>query len=136
MNINRLLIAGVVVYFVSYGIATLGTEVILADQIAPFNVLMRPDADATPFFISMLLGYAVMVGAFCYIFTKGYENKGIGEGVRYGLVMGILLSSTDFIYGIALPVPWSTVIANTILGLVIWLVAGVILAAIYKPKAV
>ena len=135
MNISRLLIAGVVIYFVSYGLATLGSEVILADQFGPFNNLMRPEAETTPFFVAMLVGYAVMVAAFCYIFTKGYENKGIGEGLRYGLVMGILLSSTDFIYGISLPVPWSTVIANTALGLVIWLVAGVILAAIYKPRA-
>ncbi len=29
---------------------------------------------------------------FTYIFTKGYEGKGLMEGIRYGLLVGLLIS--------------------------------------------
>lgn len=135
MNINRLLIAIVVIYFVSYGIATLVAEVIFASQFGEFNSVMRPEAQSGLYLVAMLAGYLVMTTLFCFIFTKGYENKGLAEGARYGLLMGILLASIDWNYAISLPLPMSTVVLNTLLSLLIWVIAGLILAAIYKPKA-
>ena len=134
MNIKRLVIAIVVIYFVSYGIATLYSEVLFADQFAAFNALMRPGAQAGGYLAAMLAGYLVMTSLFCYIFTKGYENKGLAEGLRYGLLMGLLLASIEWNYGISLPLSMTLVILDTILSVFIWTVAGLILAAIYKPR--
>lgn len=134
MNFKRLVIAIVVIYFVSYGIAMLYSEVIFADQFDAFNGIMRPGAQSGMYMAAMLAGYLVMTCLFCFIFTKGYENKGLVEGLRYGLLMGILLASVDWIYGISLPLSMGLVILNTILSIIIWTVAGLILAAIYKPK--
>ena len=42
-----------------------------------------------------------MAGLFTFIFTKGYEGKpGIGEGIRYGLWIGLLLYVPTFITGL------------------------------------
>ncbi|MBB64715.1 MAG: hypothetical protein CMO81_06590 [Waddliaceae bacterium] len=32
---------------------------------------------------------------FSYLFDKGYESKGLGEGVRFGFYMGILIGILD-----------------------------------------
>ena len=136
MNVKRLVIAIVVIYFVAYVIATLYSDVIFKDQYAAFKALTRPDVQSAGYMTAMLLGYLVMTSLFCFIFTKGYENKGLPEGLRYGLLMGILLATADWYYGILLPVSMTLVLLNTILDIIIWTVAGLILAAIYKPKPV
>jgi len=135
VNIKRLVIAIVIIYFVSYGLATLYSEVIFAEQFEAFNNIMRPEAQSGMYLAAMLLGYLVMTSMFCYIFTKGYENKGLAEGARYGLLMGLLLGSVEWVYGVSLPLSMNLVVLNTLLALIIWIVAGLILAAIYKPKA-
>lgn len=134
MNVKRLVIAIVVIYFVAYAIATLYSEVIFADQYAAFNTLIRPGAQSGGYLAAMLLGYLVMTSLFCYIFTRGYENKGLAEGLRYGLLMGVLLATVDLYYGLLLPVSTTLIVLNTLLSIIIWVVAGLILAAIYKPK--
>ena len=133
MNIKRLAIAIIVIYFVSYGIATVFSTVLFPEQFGEFNVIMRPDAQSGPYMAGMLLGYLVMTCLFCYIFTKNYENKGLAEGFRYGLLMGVLIASVGFSYVISLPMSISTVLLDTLLWLIIWIVAGLLLAAIYKP---
>lgn len=50
--------------------------------------------------------------------------------------MGVLLSALEWNYVISLPLPMTLVILDTIMSLIIWIVAGLILAAIYKPKQV
>jgi hypothetical protein len=134
MNTKRLVVAIIIIYFVSYGLATLYTEVIFADQFDAFNSIMRPEPQSGTYMAAMLLGYLVMTSMFCYIFTKGYENKGLAEGVRYGLLMGILLGSVEWVYGISLPLSMTLVVLITLLALIIWVIAGLILAAVYKPK--
>jgi len=135
MNIKRLVVAIIIIYFVSYGLATLYSEVIFAEQFDAFNNIMRPEAQSGLYMTAMLLGYLVMTCMFCYIFTKGYENKGLAEGARYGLLMGLLLGSVEWVYGVSLPLSMNLVVLNTLLALIIWVVAGLILAAIYKPIA-
>ena len=74
---------------------------------------------------------------FCFIFTKGYEEKGILEGVRYGLWIGLLL----FVY--IMFSSWaifkiSKIISFwwLILGVIEMIILGIITAAIYKPAKV
>ena len=134
MNVKRLVIAIVVIYFVSYGLATLYSTVLFADQYDEFTAIMRPGVQSGGYMVAMLVGYLVMTTLFCIIFTKGYENKGLAEGLRYGLLMGLLLTALEWNYVISLPLSMTLVILDSILSLIIWIVAGLILAAIYKPK--
>jgi len=73
---------------------------------------------------------------FCYIFTKGYEKRGMSEGFRYGLLMGLILCLPKLCYDLAnffypAGVVWSWFFLN----LVAVIIAGVLVAALYKPAA-
>ena len=82
------------------------------------------------------IGGLVYAFLFTLIFSKGYEAKGIGEGFRYGLWMGLILSvPSGFDNYAVFPFPLSLIIGQILIGLVSVLVSGLIVAAIYRgPK--
>lgn len=78
---------------------------------------------------------------FTYVFSKGYEGKGIMEGVRYGFYLGVIVSSGfafgtysmfDIGKGLALQWFFYSLIEYIIAGVVVSLVFGQKVAA---PKA-
>ncbi|HKJ82337.1 MAG TPA: hypothetical protein VJ954_09960, partial [Ignavibacteriaceae bacterium] len=75
----------------------------MAEEVAK---LMRPEADIQMWIIIVCdLFYAFF---FTFIFSKGFENKGIMEGVRYGFYIGMLVS-LPMAYGTyaVMPVPYT-----------------------------
>ncbi len=73
---------------------------------------------------------------FTFIFSKGYEKKGIMEGVRYGFYIGVWLSigmslGTDAMIALG---RWLT-IQWFVYGVIEYVIAGAILAMIFKEKA-
>lgn len=135
MNIPRFIIAVIVNYLILWGLAALFYDVLLGDQLAPLTDATLSEEALQPVLVWMLLGYLVMVVLFCLIFLKGYENKGIAEGVRYGLWVGGLLAAGDFVWAIHLQPGVGVALLGAVVSLVMWTIAGAILAAIYKPKA-
>ena len=69
---------------------------------------------------------------FSFIFLKGYENKGIMEGVRYGALIGLLAIPSNLVYYAVMPLPVQLVVLWCVGGLVEMILAGAILAAVYK----
>jgi hypothetical protein len=72
---------------------------------------------------------------FTFIFVKGYENKGLIEGVKYGIYMGIFVSLV-FSYQsyVVYPLPYSLVFQWFLFGLIQCILLGIVAALIYKPK--
>ena len=70
---------------------------------------------------------------FGFIFLKGYEGKGIMEGVRYGVLIGLLAIPTNLIFYAVQPLPIQLVVLWCVGGLMEMILAGAILAAIYRP---
>lgn len=72
---------------------------------------------------------------FTFIFVKGYENKGLIEGVKYGIYMGIFVSLV-FSYQsfVVYPLPYSLVFQWFIYGFIQCIILGLLAALIYKPK--
>ena len=70
---------------------------------------------------------------FTLVFSKGYENKGVMEGVRYGFYIGIWLSS-GMAYGTyaMIEIPYSLALQWFIYGIIEYVIAGVVLALVYK----
>lgn len=72
---------------------------------------------------------------FVFIFVKGYQNRGIMEGIRYGIYIGLF---TSFVYSYGsyavYPLPYSLVLQWFLIGLVQSIILGIITAAVYKPK--
>ena len=71
---------------------------------------------------------------FVYIFAKGYEGKGIMEGVRYGLIIwGFYSIPVTYGQFMAYPIPYSLVWQWLIADLVVLIIIGIVLSLIYKP---
>ncbi|MFQ5347417.1 MAG: hypothetical protein ACE5ED_06190 [Rhodothalassiaceae bacterium] len=132
MNIPRLIAAIVAAYIVLFVLAMLFYEMLFAEQFAVFGQLMGGEG-AEPG-IWAYLGYLLQVVMVAILFVKGYENKGVGEGVRFGVLAGLLLGAVDFTWGVHLAaVPTGTAFLSGVVSFVMWLIAGIVLALVYKP---
>jgi hypothetical protein len=82
------------------------------------------------------LVYLIMSFFFTFVFSKGYEGKGIPEGARYGFFMGMILA-TSMAYGTygSMPIPYSLALKWFLFGLVQYVALGVLLAAVYGRDA-
>ena len=78
------------------------------------------------------LVYLFMAYAFTWIFSKGYEGKGTGEGLRYGFFVG-LLTSTPMAYMsyVTYPIPYSLAMQWFLYGMVQAIVLGLVVAMVY-----
>jgi hypothetical protein len=80
-----------------------------------------------------------LVGSFffTFIFTKGYEGKGIAEGARYGLYMGIWLS-IGMAYGTyaMVAIPYGMTLEWFLLGVAEYVVMGIVASLVYGRKEV
>ena len=81
----------------------------------------------------MIAGQVWLAGVFCWIFLKGYENKGLWEGVRYGLWVALLMTAPWVIMYSVAPYPGMLTWWWIVGGVVEFVVAGGILASVYKP---
>ena len=98
--------------------------------------VMRPESDGTMwiYFVTAL----IVSFFFTLIFSKGYEGKGIAEGVRYGLYVGLLMA-TPMAYDsyASYPLPYSLALQWFIYGVIQYIILGVVVAMVFgsKPKA-
>jgi hypothetical protein len=70
---------------------------------------------------------------FALIFSKGYENKGIMEGVRYGFYVGMIVAS-GFAFGsyASFSIHYPLALQWFIYSLAEYLIAGVVIALVFK----
>jgi hypothetical protein len=107
--------------------------VLLASTYASLTSLWRPDMES-----KMWIMYVVsLVGSFffSFIFSKGYESKGIGEGLRYGFYIGVWMSM-GFAYGTyaMIAIPYSLALQWFIFGVIEYMIAGVVIALVFGTK--
>jgi hypothetical protein len=135
MNTGRYILGSLVVAVYLYIAEWILHGVILSKWYNENLQLFRPEAETGIYLIWMLIGMLILAFGFCYIFLKGYENKGIGEGFRYGLYVAIAFSiSNSLIEFSVFPYPISWMIGWIIGYTVMLILAGIIFAAIYRPK--
>lgn len=83
----------------------------------------------------MIVMTAIFSFFFTYIFAKGYEGKGILEGVRYGIIIGFFWVFVNAYNAFAvIDIPYGLVWSWIIAGFIQTIIAGILLALIYKPK--
>jgi len=94
----------------------------------------RPDMSSKLWIMHVVL----LIGSFffAFIFSKGYENRGIMEGVRYGLYIGIWMS-VGMAYGTytMIDIPYSLTLEWFICGVIEYIIGGIVLALVFRPKA-
>jgi hypothetical protein len=96
--------------------------------------LWRPEAEMKIWLFQVVALFVAYF--FTLIFSKGYEGKGIGEGVRYGFYVGMLMA-VPMAYGSygAMPIPYSLALQWFIYGLIEYVLAGVVVSMVFGKKA-
>ena len=136
MNTKSYAITSLVVFLYLFLINFLFHGLIMNSAYEPLlGSLLRAEGESGAFFVWMSVGYVVLGFLLCYVFVRGYEGRGIGEGVRFGLIVGALLSiPTRLIHYAVQPWPANIIISWIIGDLVIYIIAGVLMAMIYRPE--
>ena len=130
MNIKRFVAASLAVFVV----ATVLDFLTLKATYDSVKHFWRPDMH------SMLwMGVPVLLVAsflFTYIFVKGYENKGILEGVRFGVIIGLYTSIATACWTYMITaIPYSLALQLFVCVTVEAIVLGIVVALVYKPAA-
>lgn len=96
--------------------------------------MLRPEAEMKMWIIFVV--DAVIAYFFTLIFSKGYENKGIAEGIRYGTYIGVMFGiSMGYGSYASMQIPYSLALQWFLYTVAQYIVCGVALAFIFKPKA-
>lgn len=130
MNKKRYVISLFVVFvfvalyeFLAHGVLLMG----LYEQTA---ALWRPQEESNMVFMFLSqLGFAAV---FAYIFTLHYEDRGVGEGVRFGLYIGILLGTIEIGTYCYMPIPMVLMLSWVLVSLLKGLGSGVVVALVYR----
>ncbi|GJM09729.1 MAG: hypothetical protein DHS20C11_20050 [Lysobacteraceae bacterium] len=92
--------------------------------------LMRAEADQ--------IMWAIIVSCFSqafalgFIFTRGYESKGMAEGFRFGLLVAWFIASVYLLMYAIQPLPMIGLVVSSIADGIMYIGAGIVLALIYK----
>jgi len=134
MNWKRFFIASAVVFVAVQVMEYVINNIILMSQYEALKDMWRPDMQSK-MWIMYLVGVLVAL-LFTYIFVKGREGKGIAEGIRYGIIIWLFVGVPMSLgFWIMLPIPFKLALWWIIFSLLEYLVAGILVAAIYKPVA-
>ncbi len=131
MNIKRLIITSIAVFIVIQAIDWLVHGVLLAHWYQEIKGLWRPEM--MDLMWVMVLGSLFYSFMFVFIFTKGYEARGVVEGARYGLFIGLLVNVSGMLGQYAMyPIPFGLALIWVAYGIIEMVIAGMITAAIYR----
>lgn len=131
---KRLLIHSVVVFlaFSLYGFVVHG--ILLEDTYAQQPGLWRSEAETEALMHWIFIAYALMAVVFAMMFAKGYEDRGLGEGLRFGLLTGVLIGAVNLIFYAVQPSTLGMALVLFAADVGMTVVAGLALAAVYKPE--
>lgn len=134
MNVKRFIAASLAVYIVSQALGYLVHGVLLAPVYEATKSIWRPDMQSK-MWIEWVYGLTTAV-LFTYIFTKGYEGRGVMEGVRFGLLVGLLVS-IPMAYGtyMSIPIPYYLALQWFLYGTGVMILMGVTAALVYRAEA-
>ena len=135
MNFPRIAMAAVAAWVASMGIGFVINDFVLADVFLANQDVMRPRAELQarlPYgFGFLLVGYF----AFAYMYAKGYEaGSGVMEGIRYGVLVAILVSCFGLIWQwVIFPIDVTMAAAVIVDAIFEYALYGAIVGAIYRP---
>ena len=138
MNLKKYMIATLVVYVVYSALAFVIHNIILEAEYDPMvGTVLRSVSEFGLRAPLLYLGNLVFALAFCAIYTYGYEpgKNWLGQGIRYGLLMGTLLAPVAMTEYVVYPVAGMLALKWILFGYFQALLSGVVLAALYTLPA-
>ena len=132
MNTKRFIIASILIFIAVEILDLVEHGLILGNTYQSLMGIWRTDMNSVMWIMYVTaLAFSLL---FVYIFIKGYEGKGIAEGIRYGLLVGLLMAGIDIANQyVVYPIPLMLAIQWFVYGMVRFVIYGIIAAAIYKP---
>ncbi len=131
MNVKRFIGASIAVFLAFQVLDFIIHGMILRPVYESLKDVWRPDMMSKMWI--MYVGSFVLSFLFIYIFIKGHENKGIAEGIRYGIIIGLFASIPYGFYEYVMyPLPLSLCVQWFVYGMIEFIICGMIAAAIYK----
>lgn len=136
MSNKRFWMAFFACYIVAQALGFLIHNVLLMDSYKALAHVWRPEAEMNAKMWIFFVTSFISILLFCYIFTKGYESKGLMEGLRYGGLIGLFVS-VPMAYDsyVIYPLPYTMALKWFLGGMVYWLALGATLALVYRPGA-
>lgn len=138
MNTKQLALASLAVFVVFFVVDGIVNNVLLADLYKQTASVWRPESEIQGNMWLMWLGTLILAPLFVLIYTRGYEasKPGLGQGVRYGLIVGVLLSVPQgLVWYAVLPIPAVLAVWWFVAGMVESIAAGAATGLIYRPIA-
>jgi len=130
MNVKRFIISVLAVFITVYIIDLVFHGFLFESLYTSTSDMWRGEDDfmMAPMVLSQF-GFSLILS---YIYIKNYENRGLEEGLRFGLYFGLLLSVIEIGKFSYLPVPFEIIEAWILVDMVKCLICGVILSLLYK----
>ena len=132
---NKKLLLGFVAVLVVFEVVSFVVNgVMLMSAYEATKSLWRPDMMSLMWVFQVIM----VIGAFFFVlvFSKGYEGKGIMEGIRYGLYIGIWMG-VGYAYGTygMIAIPYSMALIWFVTTVIQYMLAGIVVAAIFGKNA-
>lgn len=138
MNLKKYLIAVVAVFVAYSGLGYLIHEVLLEADYQPLvGTILRGVEEFGRRLPFLYLGNLVFALAFCRIYVQGYEpqKNWIGQGLRFGLIMALLLAPMALTAFVVYPVTGMLAVKWVIFGSLQILIASLVAAGLYQTHA-
>ncbi len=136
LNLKQWLIATGAVFIVLSILAFLVNRAVLVNWY-PEQTLQKPE-NLMMLRVWMYLSRLLFSAIFVYLFSLGYEGKpGIGQGLRYGLWVGLLMSLPGVFSSMVVTTsPVDFLVVGGAVRVIEILIAGVVVGLIYKGQKV
>jgi hypothetical protein len=134
MKWKAFLIASLCVFVASQALDYLIHNMVLGPTYEALKHIWRPDMESKMWIMPVVGGiWAVL---FTMIFIKGYEGRGLMEGVRFGLLIG-LFWAIPMAYGsyAVYPIPYSLAFQWFLYGTMETILLGIVVALVYGRLA-
>ncbi len=131
MTVKRYITAVVVIFVINQITDPIIHAFILGDAYEALQHVWRPDMMSKMWVIFATSFLMALV--FVFIFIKGYENKGVIEGIRFGLIVGVLMNIVGVFNQYAVyPIPASLAFQWAIFGMIQYILYGIAAGLIYR----
>jgi len=136
MNIKKYLLASLAVFAAYSALAYASHEVLLESDYRALGEGVRSVEEFAARIPLLYLGNLIFALAFCLIYTQGYEagKNWIGQGLRFGLLMGTLLAPVAVAVYVAFPLPGALALKWIGLGYLQMVITAWVVAGIYRPE--
>ena len=107
MNVKRYVLGSLAAFVFIYLAEFVFHALIMSSSYDQYLALLRPATDQAAYMPYQAVGFLVLAFGFCYVFVQGYEGRGIGEGLRFGLYVGVAFGVSGYLINFAV-FPWPT----------------------------